>query len=147
MVYIYTYAILTLVILISYYISILSFLNFAMTKWFCRVTCFVIKKLFYNIVQTWLSVKAGIGNRWTEWGEWWGCGQSGWEWLQIAYKAICKSQNGESGNGMREIRVEMWAITVEKMRIRVATRGIRWIREGMQRIRVGIRAIRVRIFV
>ena len=30
-----------------FYFSILSFLNFAMTKWFCRVICFVKIVLFY----------------------------------------------------------------------------------------------------
>ena len=41
---------------LSFCFSILSFLNFAMTKCFCRkMFCqdiFIIKKLFYNVVQT-----------------------------------------------------------------------------------------------
>ena len=57
--------------------------------------------------------------------------------------AICKSQNGESGNemrgmmGMREMKVGMWGIRVGMM-------GIRRIREGMWGIGVGIRAIGLR---
>ena len=48
-------------IFLCFYFRILNFLNFAMTKWFCpAVTCFlmffqdifIIKKLFYNVVQT-----------------------------------------------------------------------------------------------
>ena len=42
---------------LSFYFKILSFLNFSITKWFCRVACFlydifIIKKLFYNVIQT-----------------------------------------------------------------------------------------------
>ena len=29
-----------------------------------------------------LSVKAGMGNRGTEWGEWWECGKAGREWWE-----------------------------------------------------------------
>ena len=46
--------------------------------------------------------------------------------------AVCKSRNGESGNGMRGM-METW-------RIRVGTRGIRM---RTQAIRVGTRGIKV----
>ena len=43
-------------IFLYFYFSILSFLNLAMTKWFCCVTCskyfyLYIKKLFYNVTH------------------------------------------------------------------------------------------------
>ena len=57
--------------------------------------------------------------------------------------AICKSQNGESGNEMRGM-MGMWEITVGMWGIRVGMMGIRRIREGMWGIGVGIRAIGLR---
>ena len=56
----------------------------------------------------------------------------------ITKRAICKSRNRESGNGMKE--------TMEMRRIRVRMIGMRGIRVrliGMQGIRVGIIGIRV----
>ena len=48
-----------------------------------------------------LSVKAGMGNRETEWGEWWECGkagrewwecgESGWEWGESAEESLYRS--------------------------------------------------------
>ena len=61
--------------------------------------------------------------------------------------AICKSQNGESGNGMRGM-MGTRAIRVGKQRIKV---GMRWTRVGMRGMGVGMlgmremRGIRVRI--
>ena len=51
--------------------------------------------------------------------------------------AICKSGNGESGNGMRGM-IGMQGIRVEMQGIGVGMRGIR---VGMQGIRVGMRGI------
>ena len=59
---------------------------------------------------------------------------------------ICKSRNGESGNGMRGT-MGMRGIRVETRGIRVGTRGIkvgmRGIRVGMREIKVGMRGIGV----
>ena len=48
-----------------------------------------------------LSVKAGMGNRGPEWGEWWECGkagrewwecgESGWEWGESAEESLYRS--------------------------------------------------------
>ena len=58
--------------------------------------------------------------------------------------AICKSGNGESGNGMRGM-IGMQGIRVGMQGIRVGLQGIgvgMWgIRVGMQGIRVGMRGI------
>ena len=60
--------------------------------------------------------------------------------------AICKSQDGESGNGMRgmmgmsEILMEMWGIKVVTQGIKVGMRGIRL---GTWGIRVGTWGIKV----
>ena len=65
---------------------------------------------------------------------------------------ICKSQNGESGNGMKGmmgmsgIRVEMMGmrgIRVGMQGIRVGMMGMRGIRKGMRAIGVGMWGIRV----
>ena len=67
------------------------------------------------------------------------------KWTKIhSAVAICKSQNGESGNGMggmmemRGIRVGMRGIRVGMQEFRVGMRGIR---VGMQGIRVGMQRI------
>ena len=46
---------------------------------------------------------------------------------------ICESRNGESGNGMREIRVGTRGIKVRMWGVRVATRGIEWNRNRKKR--------------
>ena len=69
------------------------------------------------------------------------------------HTATCKSQNEESGNGMRgilereksglergRIRVGAWGIRVETRGIKVGTRGIR---VGMRGMGVGMRGIRM----
>ena len=62
------------------------------------------KSKYSNI---WLSVKAGMGSRGTEWGE---CRESGWEWWK------CREEGRNAGNWERKwedqgdnlsIRVEM----------------------------------------
>ena len=62
------------------------------------------------------------------------------KWTKIhSAVAICKSQNGESGNGMGGM-MEMRGIRVGMQEFRVGMRGIR---VGMQEIKVGMREIRV----
>ena len=81
-----------------------------------------------------LSVKAGMGNQETEWGEckvWgWKCGESG---------SDCRDGGGNARNtrnvrnllGMRGIGVRMWGIRMGMRELRVRIRGI-WV--GMRRI-------------
>ena len=71
-------------------------------------------------------------------------------------QAICKSRNGELGNGMRGmmgtqgirvgergIRVVTWRSKVGTREISVGMRGMRGIRVGMRGLRVGMRGIKV----
>ena len=51
----------------------------------------------------WLSVKVGMGNRGTEWGEWWECRESGWERGEPGWeRGESRWECGESGWECRE---------------------------------------------
>ena len=96
--------------------------------------CFVVMKNFFNRyikkllksrndwLLIWLSVKAGMGNRGTEWEEWWECGESGRECRESGWE--CEESGwecGELGVGIMGIRVKIfveelnwWIRTVER---------------------------------
>ena len=64
--------------------------------------------------------------------------------IELSALAICKSRNGESGNGMRGM-MGTSGIRVGTREIRVGARGMGVEMLGMRGIKVGMRIIRVGI--
>ena len=57
-----------------------------------------------------LSVKAGIGNRRVEWGEWWECGESEWDPENQGENAGNQGGNTENQAGSLGDQVGMWGM-------------------------------------
>ena len=56
--------------------------------------------LIWNLQQIiWLSVKARMGDRGTEWREWWECGESGWDSGNQGGNAENKGRNAGNQGG------------------------------------------------
>ena len=58
---------------------------------FCLFKFYNLSSHFHHNNSGGLSVNDGMGNQGTEWGEWWECGESGWEWEKSAWESSYKS--------------------------------------------------------